>query len=499
ESMAAELAGGLAVGGSCPVCGSCEHPHKASATADAPDAAAEKAAQKDYDDAKSAEHLRDVEVRELAFLLTQAESAATGDRTRLAADLAGAETVAARSATLAAEVEALRAEQQTLAERRLDLERQRSAAQADLRHLAAEEQELRGALDAALAAHDADDTGDAVDDIATLVDRLDRTLADIRRGLAALETARQAAATVEDAAAELEAACRDAGFDAADDAVAAALSPTELDDRAARVQHHERRLAAVTEVLREPGADAVATDPLPDLPALTAAHATALDALATAQAAVQRGVTRLARITTLQDELAAQLAAWGPLRAELELASRLAAFVEGKSADNQLQMSLSAYVVAYRLTQVVAAANERLATMSDRRYSLEHSLQKGAGDRRGGLALTVRDDWSGESRDPATLSGGETFVVSLALALGLADVITREAGGADLDTLFVDEGFGSLDADTLDDVLDVLDGLRDGGRVVGVVSHVAEMRDRIPAQLVVTKRRTGSAVSLSGA
>lgn len=499
ESMAAELAGGLAVGGSCPVCGSCEHPHKASATADAPDAAAEKAAQKDYDDAKSAEHLRDVEVRELAFLLTQAESAATGDRTRLAGDLAGAETVAARSATLAAEVEALRAEQQTLAERRLDLERQRSAAQADLRHLAAEEQELRGALDAALAAHVADDTGNAVDDIATLVDRLDRTLADIRRGLAALETARQAAATVEDAAAELEAACRDAGFDAADDAVAAALSPTELDDRAARVQHHERRLAAVTEVLSEPGADADATEPLPDLPALTAAHATALDALATAQAAVQRGVTRLARITTLQDELAEQLAAWGPLRAELDLASRLAAFVEGKSADNQLQMSLSAYVVAYRLTQVVAAANERLATMSDRRYSLEHSLQKGAGDRRGGLALTVRDDWSGESRDPATLSGGETFVVSLALALGLADVITREAGGADLDTLFVDEGFGSLDADTLDDVLDVLDGLRDGGRVVGVVSHVAEMRDRIPAQLVVTKRRTGSAVSLSGA
>ena len=97
----------------------------------------------------------------------------------------------------------------------------------------------------------------------------------------------------------------------------------------------------------------------------------------------------------------------------------------------------------------------------------------------------MRDDWSGEGRDPATLSGGETFVVSLALALGLADVIAHEAGGADLDTLFVDEGFGSLDADTLDDVMDTLDSLRDGGRVVGVVSHVAEMRDRIPTQLVV--------------
>jgi len=111
----------------------------------------------------------------------------------------------------------------------------------------------------------------------------------------------------------------------------------------------------------------------------------------------------------------------------------------------------------------------------------------------------VRDDWSGEERDPATLSGGETFVVSLALALGLADVITQEsdssaAGDSRLDTLFVDEGFGSLDADTLDDVMDTLDSLREGGRVVGVVSHVAEMRDRIPCRLEVTKSRRGSRV-----
>ncbi len=116
--------------------------------------------------------------------------------------------------------------------------------------------------------------------------------------------------------------------------------------------------------------------------------------------------------------------------------------------------------------------------MSDQRYSLEHTGRRGAGETRGGLSLLVRDDWSGESRDPATLSGGETFVVSLALALGLADVVTQEAGGADLDTLFVDEGFGSLDADTLDDVMDTLDSLRDGGRVVGVVSHVG--RDARP-------------------
>jgi exonuclease SbcC len=92
------------------------------------------------------------------------------------------------------------------------------------------------------------------------------------------------------------------------------------------------------------------------------------------------------------------------------------------------------------------------------------------------------------------LSGGETFFASLALALGLADVVAQEAGGARLETLFVDEGFGSLDERTLEHVLEVLDRLRDGGRTVGIVSHVADLRDRIPAQLRVVKERTGSRV-----
>ena len=102
------------------------------------------------------------------------------------------------------------------------------------------------------------------------------------------------------------------------------------------------------------------------------------------------------------------------------------------------------------------------------------------------------DGWSGTQRDPATLSGGETFCTALALALGLADVVQAEAGGAVIETLLVDEGFGSLDADTLDEVMDVLDALRSGGRAVGLVSHVADLRDRIPARLEVVKTRPGS-------
>jgi exonuclease SbcC len=110
----------------------------------------------------------------------------------------------------------------------------------------------------------------------------------------------------------------------------------------------------------------------------------------------------------------------------------------------------------------------------------------------------VLDLWTGQARDTASLSGGESFMASLALALGLADAVREESGGFDLQTLFVDEGFGALDAETLDDVLDILDTLRENGRAVGVVSHVAEMRDRIPTQLVVRKARSGSTLSIAG-
>jgi len=110
----------------------------------------------------------------------------------------------------------------------------------------------------------------------------------------------------------------------------------------------------------------------------------------------------------------------------------------------------------------------------------------------------VRDSWTGRDRETSTLSGGETFQASLALALGLADVVQAEAGGTRIEALFVDEGFGSLDEQTLDEVMDVLDGLREGGRVVGLVSHVAELKARIPAQVLVSTSRTGSTLTVTG-
>jgi exonuclease SbcC len=163
---------------------------------------------------------------------------------------------------------------------------------------------------------------------------------------------------------------------------------------------------------------------------------------------------------------------------------------------NRLRMRLSAYVLAARLEAVAAAASVRLQAMSAGRYALEHADDDARGNRRGGLDLRVIDAWTGRDRPPSSLSGGETFLASLALALGLADVVTAEAGGSRLETLFVDEGFGSLDDEgTLDEVLAVLDELRDGGRAVGIVSHVAELRQRIPAQLRVERGRNGSTLA----
>ena len=121
-----------------------------------------------------------------------------------------------------------------------------------------------------------------------------------------------------------------------------------------------------------------------------------------------------------------------------------------------------------------------------------HDDSIGYRNTRSGLGLEVLDEETGRARSPASLSGGETFLASLALALGLAEVVSAEAGGVRLDTLFVDEGFGSLDRETLDTAMRTLDSLRAGGRVVGLISHVEAMQEDVPAGLHVERLPDGS-------
>ncbi|MEU0067286.1 SbcC/MukB-like Walker B domain-containing protein, partial [Streptomyces albidoflavus] len=204
-----------------------------------------------------------------------------------------------------------------------------------------------------------------------------------------------------------------------------------------------------------------------------------------------------AALDTLSRQATAEARRLGPLRAQYERVARLAQLAAGTSTENERRMRLESYVLAARLEQVAAAATVRLHRMSGGRYTLVHTADR-SGRGRSGLGLRVVDAWTGRERDTATLSGGETFFASLALALGLADVVTDEAGGVRLDTLFIDEGFGSLDDQTLDDVLDVLDTLRERDRSVGIVSHVADLRRRVHTQLEVVKGRDGSRLRVHG-
>lgn len=162
------------------------------------------------------------------------------------------------------------------------------------------------------------------------------------------------------------------------------------------------------------------------------------------------------------------------------------------SGDNEWRMDLETFVLISYFELVLARANERLQRMSDGRfYFLRHI---GVSDRRrsAGLELDVMDNYTGRARPVATLSGGESFNASLALALGLADVVSEESGGREMDAIFIDEGFGTLDEDTLDKTIDALFELQSGGRLVGVISHVAELRERIPSRLIIKKTDCGS-------
>ncbi|MFC6014006.1 AAA family ATPase [Nocardia lasii] len=253
----------------------------------------------------------------------------------------------------------------------------------------------------------------------------------------------------------------------------------------------DRARAHAEAVLAEPGIRAVADQVPGDLNALEQRFAEAQRAL-TAAVAVQSAATeRVAQLEQLGTQLWGEVERIAPQQRDFDELAALAEVVAGRGENNR-RMSLRSYVLAARLEEVAVAGSLRLRRMSGGRYEFVHSDKAGPRGRRGGLGLDVRDDYTGAVRSAKTLSGGETFMASLALALGLADVVAAETGGVVLDTLFIDEGFGSLDADTLDAVMGVLDELRAGGRVVGVVSHVDEMRQRIPSRLHVLRGRTGS-------
>lgn len=183
--------------------------------------------------------------------------------------------------------------------------------------------------------------------------------------------------------------------------------------------------------------------------------------------------------------------AMGEAREEITFLSRLNDLANGGEQGFK-NVTFERYVLGAILDEVVYAANLRLQKMSRSRYSLERSDYTGGGRGKQGLDLAVMDAFTGQSRPANTLSGGETFLASMALALGLADVIQSYAGGIHMDTMFIDEGFGTLDPDTLELAMETLVQLQSSGRLIGMISHVPELKNRIPAHLEVTRGDDGS-------
>ena len=207
------------------------------------------------------------------------------------------------------------------------------------------------------------------------------------------------------------------------------------------------------------------------------------------QSRAERNARALSMLRSLFEEYAG-------CRDEWSIVNDLYSSVAGRKSSPRGKISFEAYVQQYYFKRVVAAANNRLRDLTEGMFTLR--CRQEAMDQRsqGGLDLDVLDRETGQWRDVSTLSGGESFMASLSLALGLSDVVQSENGGIRLDSMFIDEGFGTLSEGALRQAMGMLTRLADGKRLIGVITHVPEFRDRIEKQLIVTKRSTGSVLEI---
>ncbi|GCE36546.1 Exonuclease SbcC [Rhodococcus wratislaviensis] len=492
--MAAELAGTLEDGVPCQVCGSPEHPRPAEPS----ELSVTKAGE---DQARAVEQKAAAALTTATEKLGAAERAidvlvqrgGDGDADELAQALSAAESALGEATALGDQVERRSAILTELRDRESRLQERSRDVGADAatvaERIAASTTQL-GEIRARVSQAAGDDP--SVEDRRARLDALAEAASE-------LLDARDAGAGAESAARELaakaEALAGDAGFGGIGDAVAAVRTAARRNEIEAALTAARDAEVGARRVLDDPEVAAVADAEPVDLAAVRHAHDAAAEVVDVAVAAASDAERRLLDLERYVGQLDKTAETIAPMQAAHEELAALAEVIAGRG-QNARKMSLRSYVLAARLEEVAVSASVRLGRMSAGRYEFVHSDEAGPRGRRGGLGLDIRDDYTGVVRSAKTLSGGESFLASLSLALGLADVVAAESGGVVLDTMFIDEGFGTLDADTLDLVMGVLDELRDGGRVVGVVSHVDEMRQRIPSRLHVIRGRTGSTVEV---
>ncbi|SDK94851.1 exonuclease SbcC [Lentzea albidocapillata subsp. violacea] len=486
ENMAIELAAALKRGKPCAVCGSPSHPAPAQpmlggvGATDEEDAAQEEQTALDRrNEAERAAHAAELRIQACWEALGSDEPAAAVAEYRAALELARTRSQRQN------EFVGLEAKTRQLGEEKAQVERELVGLRTEHASLVTVVEERGARLDKARGEHD---------DVLTRRDhllRLSKALVELADRRAARDGASARIEEQRNLVASQAAAAGFADIDAALAAARPAIKLQALDDKIAAWERARASASATLEELAEvdPAAEV-------DLAEVTAAASSARSAASSAATGLARARAAFERVGELAARLRAEWKSLEPLEATYAELDALTDVINGRG-QNSKKMTLRSYVLAARLEEVAVAASARLHRMSQGRYSFVHSDTAGARGTRGGLNLDVLDDYSGRARPAKTLSGGESFLASLSLALGLADVVANETGGALLDTLFVDEGFGTLDSDTLDIVMNTLDELRAGGRVVGLVSHVEELRQRIPTRLRVRKARTGSTLEMS--
>jgi exonuclease SbcC len=519
------LASTLTSGCPCPVCGSTEHPAPASSEGALP-------AEQDLKQLQ-------VKLRELEAQAEQQRNVtdqAKNDVTRLETEAAGlTEQLGEAAATAVHELEAQLAQtRQHLGEARSAVEEANTLAAAQVRdrntladlstQMSAARLRLQDASNRHAAARQAvAERQDGVPEALRTVELLDAAIGTAAARLQELTSAYEAARTAVEESGREAARCV-AAHEAAETATATAVERvrevqaqfmTRLADLgfrdSAEFDAAKKTIPQVAQMesdVRQFEADLAAAQSRMDLASRNAAglQAPHMDAF---EGELQAAKEKVAALVTDQHQSSEIVKAADRFLNQLKEAREKLQTVEtahsvyGKIADvacgdNQMRITFQRFVQGTLFEGVLQAASLRLRKMSKGRFELQRALRAADGRQSGGLDIVVLDSHTGTTRPVSSLSGGEGFMASLSLALGLADVVQNHSGGIRLESLFIDEGFGSLDAEALDQALQVLTELRQGGRSIGIISHVAELKERISTRIEVVPQARGSIARIVG-
>lgn len=495
-----QLAESLEAGHPCLVCGSVDHPEPLAATEGTitdsqVDAAAEAlhTAQADLEQARAEYRTAEESLDQVRQSLGDHRDTTEEEARRLhqesADQLAQADASGAAQRALRKDIDALTSRSAETAQQHTAATHQEQQSTEEAQRLSAESQRLHSRIEQLRASHA------SLADRRAALNELKAVLTDAQQAVqSAGEAAGQARRSAQAAQEQLEksvftsAEQITSALCAEDELAARQKSVAEFDEEAAQL-----RFDAELEDVRAGSRRAENQEQTPTEDAVTQAQAAAEQAKQNHQNSHHQLTAYTARVESLRestDALEQTLARRADKTEDLMRRADLARTINGQG-ENTLRMRLTTFVLAARLERIAEAATHHLSTMTSGRYQLLLDAQRpGRGLR--GLDLQVYDEYAAQQRPAESLSGGETFMTSLAMALGLAEVVQSEAGGIGMESLFIDEGFGSLDDHTLEAVMSALHTLQGEGRRIGVVSHVSEMHQQIPVQLRVEKTRTGS-------